>query len=85
MTPSPNVRVEYVSTVRSETSVADRLSLRLPDAFACRKLVRYPTDLGLAADATETLAREVAKAAALTGAGAPRVQDRSRAWARRGA
>jgi len=45
--------------------------------------VRYPTDLGLAADATHMLAREAANAAALAGADAPRVQDRSRAVARR--
>jgi IS5 family transposase len=45
--------------------------------------VRYPTDLGLAADATQTLAREAAKVAALAGSDAPRVQDRSRAVARR--
>jgi IS5 family transposase len=45
--------------------------------------VRYPTDLGLAADATKTLAREAAKAAALAGSDAPRVQDRSRAVRRR--
>lgn len=45
--------------------------------------VRYPTDLGLAADATKTLAREAAKAAQLAGPEVPRVQDRSRAVARR--
>jgi IS5 family transposase len=45
--------------------------------------VRYPTDLGLAADATKALAREAAKAAQLAGPEAPRVQDRSRAVTRR--
>jgi len=45
--------------------------------------IRYPTDLGLAADATRTLAREAAAAARLAGAGAPHVQDRSRATNRR--
>jgi IS5 family transposase len=45
--------------------------------------VRFPTDLGLAADATTTLAREAAKTAALAGRDAPRVQDRSRAVGRR--
>jgi transposase, IS5 family len=42
--------------------------------------VRYPTDIGLAADATSTLAR-VARDAA--GAAGPRVRDRSRAIERR--
>jgi IS5 family transposase len=45
--------------------------------------IRYPLDLGLAADATATLAREARKAGALAGEGAPRVQDRSRATNRR--
>jgi IS5 family transposase len=45
--------------------------------------VRYPSDLGLAADATRTLAREAARAGALAGDGPPRVQDRSRAAQRR--
>jgi IS5 family transposase len=41
--------------------------------------VRYPTDIGLAADATAALARE----AAVVGADAPRVRNRSRAIGRR--
>ena len=45
--------------------------------------VRYPTDLGLAADATKVLAREAAAAGVLAGPGAPRVRDRSRAVAQR--
>ena len=45
--------------------------------------VRYPTDLGLAQDAAQALAREAAKARGLAGAGAPRVTDRSRAIAGR--
>ena len=45
--------------------------------------VRYPSDLGLAADATRTLARAAARARALAGASAPRVRDRSRAANRR--
>jgi transposase, IS5 family len=45
--------------------------------------IRYPTDLGLAEDATKVLAREAADAARLAGAGAPRVRDRSRAVAKR--
>ena len=42
--------------------------------------VRYPTDIGLAADATKALARE---AATVVGSDAPRVPDRSRAIGRR--
>ena len=45
--------------------------------------VRYPSDLGLAADATRMLAREAAKASGLAGKSAPRVRDRSRATNRR--
>ena len=45
--------------------------------------IRYPSDLGLVADATRTLAREAAAAGALAGRDAPRVQDRSRATNRR--
>jgi IS5 family transposase len=45
--------------------------------------VRYPSDLGLAADATRVLAREAARARDLAGTGAPRVRDRSRAANRR--
>ena len=41
--------------------------------------VRYPTDLGPAADATDALARQGARVAHLAGGGAPRVADRSRA------
>ena len=41
--------------------------------------VRYPTDIGLAADATAALARE----ATVVGADAPRVRNRSRAIGRR--
>jgi transposase, IS5 family len=42
--------------------------------------VRYPTDIGLAADATSTLARVARDAASVAG---PRVRDRSRAIERR--
>jgi IS5 family transposase len=45
--------------------------------------VRWPSDAGLAVDATRLLAREGARAAAVVGAGARRVRDRSRAAARR--
>jgi IS5 family transposase len=45
--------------------------------------IRYPTDLGLAHDATRMLATEAAKANGLAGADAPRVRDRSRSVARK--
>ena len=45
--------------------------------------IRYPTDLGLAADATKVLAREAATASDLLGASGPRVRDRSRAVGQR--
>lgn len=45
--------------------------------------VRYPTDIGLAADAAPSLAREGKRAAELIGVAASRVQDRSRAVGRR--
>jgi len=45
--------------------------------------IRYPTDLGLAEDATKVLAREAAAAGELAGPDAPRVRDRSRAVGQR--
>jgi IS5 family transposase len=45
--------------------------------------VRYPTDLGLAEDATRTLARAAVGTGGVAEPGAPRVQDRSRAVGRR--
>jgi transposase, IS5 family len=45
--------------------------------------VRYPSDLGLAADATRVLAREAVRVRDLAGTAAPRVRDRSRATNRR--
>jgi transposase, IS5 family len=45
--------------------------------------IRYPTDLGLAEDATKVLAREATAASDLVGRDAPRVRDRSRAVAKR--
>src|SRR5215207_7378696 len=45
--------------------------------------IRYPTDLGLAEDATKVLAREAAAAGELAGSEAARVRDRSRAVGRR--
>ena len=67
------------------TTGAERFVVRAAriDSTVVEADVRYPTDLGLAADATKTLAREAAGVAELAGPGAPRVQDRSRAVERR--
>ncbi|HEX6471047.1 MAG TPA: transposase [Streptosporangiaceae bacterium] len=45
--------------------------------------IRYPSDLGLAEDATRVLARAAGAAGELAGPDAPRVRDRSRAVGRR--
>ncbi len=45
--------------------------------------VRYPSDLGLADDATRTLANEASRVREAAGADAPRVRDRSRAVGQR--
>jgi hypothetical protein len=45
--------------------------------------IRFPTDLGLAADAAKVLAREAAAVGKLSGQDAARVRDRSRAVAQR--
>jgi transposase, IS5 family len=45
--------------------------------------IRYPTDLGLAADAAKVLAREAAAAGELVGSDASRVRDRSRSIGQR--
>ncbi len=53
------------------------------DSTVVESDIRYPTDLGLAQDAARALAREANRARGLTGGGAPRVADRSRAIAGR--
>jgi len=53
------------------------------DSTVVESDIRYPTDLGLAQDATRMLATEAAKARELAGPGAPRVRDRSRSVAKR--
>ena len=49
------------------------------DSTVIESDIRYPTDLGLAQDATRMLAAEAANAGELAGPDAPRVRDRSRA------
>ena len=53
------------------------------DSTVVESDIRYPTDLGLAGDATRMLAAEAAKASELAGPDAPKVQDRSRSVAKR--
>ena len=73
------------TVIAKATTGAERFVVRAAriDSTVVEADVRYPTDLGLAADATKTLAREAAGVAELAGPGAPRVQDRSRAVERR--
>ena len=53
------------------------------DSTVVESDIRYPTDLGLAQDATRMLAAEAHKAGTLAGADAPKVRDRSRSVAKR--
>ena len=53
------------------------------DSTVVESDIRYPTDLGLAGDATRMLAAEAARASELAGPDAPRVRDRSRSVAKR--
>jgi IS5 family transposase len=53
------------------------------DSTVVEAEIRYPSDLGLAEDATKVLAREAAAAGAFAGDDAPKVQDRSRAVGQR--
>ena len=53
------------------------------DSTVVESDIRYPTDLGLAGDATRMLAAEAARAGELAGPDAPRVRDRSRSVAKR--
>ena len=53
------------------------------DSTVVESDIRYPTDLGLAGDATRMLAAESARVSELAGPDAPRVRDRSRSVAKR--
>ena len=78
--------VEDVTRVLVEKATRERrLSVRAMrcDSTVVEADVRWPSDAGLALDATRLLAREGARAAAVVGADARRVRDRSRAAARR--
>jgi IS5 family transposase len=81
----PEVVEEIVRAVIAKATGERRFVARAVrcDSTVVEADVRYPSDLGLAADATRTLAREAAKAGGLAGERAPRVRDRSRAANRR--
>jgi len=70
--------IEKASRERRFTARAMRCDSTVVEAD-----VRWPSDAGLAVDATRLLAREGARAAAVVGSGARRVRDRSRAAGRR--
>jgi IS5 family transposase len=53
------------------------------DSTVVESDIRYPTDLGLAEDATRMLAAEAAKAGEHAGADAPKVRNRSRSVAKK--
>jgi IS5 family transposase len=81
----PDVVDEITRAVIAKASRERRFGARAArcDSTVVEADVRYPTDLGLALDATRTLAREAAKVAGLAGATARAVRDRSRAVGRR--
>jgi IS5 family transposase len=73
------------AVIASATSGERRFVARAAriDSTVVESDIRYPTDLGLAADAAKVLAREAAAVGDLAGGGAPRVRDRSRAVGQR--
>jgi IS5 family transposase len=76
---------QVIAEVTGPTAGAGRFVVRAAriDSTVVESDIRYPTDLGLAADAARALAREAGRARPLAGARAPRVRDRSRAIAGR--
>jgi IS5 family transposase len=82
----PEVIEEITRAVIASATTGERRFLARAariDSTVVEADIRYPTDLGLAADATKTLAREAAAASDLIGLDAPRVRDRSRAVGQR--
>jgi IS5 family transposase len=73
------------AVIASATSGERRFVARAAriDSTVVEADIRYPTDLGLAADATKVLAREATAVGNLAGQDARRVRDRSRAVAQR--
>jgi len=81
----PEVVEELTRALVEKATRERRFSVRAMrcDSTVVEADVRWPSDAGLALDATRLLAREGARAAAVVGKGAGRVQDRSRAAGRR--
>jgi IS5 family transposase len=81
----PEVIEEITRAVITKATNERRLVARAVrcDSTVVEADVRYPSDLGLAADAARTLAREAARVEQMAGDGGPRVRDRSRAANRR--
>ncbi len=78
--------VDEITRVLIETARRERRFVARAmrcDSTVVEADVRWPSDAGLALDATRLLAREGARVAALAGEGARRVQNRSRAAGRR--
>jgi IS5 family transposase len=78
--------IDEMTRLLVETAVREkRFSARAMrvDSTVVEADIRWPSDAALAHDATRALARESARVGALVGAGARRVQDRSRAVGRR--
>jgi transposase, IS5 family len=82
----PEVIEAITRTVIANATTGDRRFVARAariDSTVVEADIRYPTDLGLAGDATKVLAREAAAAGDLVEAQGPRVRDRSRAIAQR--
>jgi transposase, IS5 family len=81
----PEVIEEITRAVIAKATEERRFVARAArcDSTVVEADIRYPSDLGLAADATRALAREATRARELAGARSPRVRDRSRAVNRR--
>lgn len=78
--------IDEITRLLVETAVREKRftprAMRV-DSTVVEADVRWPSDAGLAHDATRALAREGARVGAVVGVGAQHVQDRSRAVARR--
>jgi transposase, IS5 family len=81
----PAVVEEITRTLIANATRERRFVVRVArcDSTVVEADVRYPSDLGLAADATAALAREANRARRLAGPAARRVRDRSRSVQRR--
>jgi len=80
-----DICAQVIAEATSPKAGARRFVVRAAriDSTVVESDIRYPTDLGLAEDASRALAREANRARGLAGAGAPCVTDRSRAIAGR--